>query len=73
MQDGRKITVSIRDLSPKQSENHNQIELDDSDKSMMPEPVIENNASQTESPNCSDSDFRLIYTYKYLFYTYKYL
>ena len=58
MQDGRKTTVSIRDLSPKQSENDNQIKLDDSDKSIMPEPVIENNTSQTESANCSDSDLR---------------
>ena len=44
MQDGRETAVSIRDLSPHQSGNDNQIELDTSDKSMMPEPVIEDNA-----------------------------
>ena len=58
MQDGQETTVFIRDLSPHQSGNDSQIEHDTSDKSMMPEPVIENNADQTESANSSDSDLK---------------
>ena len=58
MQDGRETTVSIRNLSPHQSGNDNQIEHDTSDKSIMPEPVIEDNANQTESANSSDSDLK---------------
>ena len=58
LQDGRETIVSIRDLSPHQSGNDNQIELDTSDDSMMPEPVIEDNADQTESANSSDSDLK---------------
>ena len=58
MQDGRETTVSIRDLSPHQSRNDNQTEHDTPDKSMMSEPVIENNADQTESANSRDSDLK---------------
>ena len=56
MQDGRETTVSIRDISLHQSGNDNQIEIDTSDKSMKPKPVIEDNADQTESANSSDSN-----------------
>ena len=58
MQDRRETTVSIRYLSPQQSGNDNQIEHDTSDKSTMLEPVIENNADQTESANSSDFDLK---------------
>ena len=58
MQDRRETTVSIRDLSPQQSGNDYQIEHDTSDKSTMPESVIEDNADQTESANSSDSDLK---------------
>ena len=58
MQDGRETTVFIRELSPHQSGNGNQVELDTSDKSMIPEPVIEDNANQTESANSSNFDLK---------------
>ena len=57
MQDGRETTVSIRDLSH-QSRNDNQIELDTCDKSMMPEPVVDDNANQTEFANSSNSNWK---------------
>ena len=58
MQDRRETIVSSRDLSPQQSGNDNQIEHDTSDKSTMSEPVIEDNADQTEFTNSSDSDLK---------------
>ena len=57
MQDGRVTTVLIRDLSSHQFENNNQIEPDNSDKTIIPEPVSENNDNRTERTNYRDSDF----------------
>ena len=60
MQDGRETTVFIRELSPPQSGNDNQIELDTSDKSMIPEPVIEDNANQQKQCSVHIQNFKLI-------------
>ena len=57
MQDGRETTVSIRDLSPHQSENDSRIEPDIS-KTAVPEPVFEDNVNTTETANSNDSDLK---------------
>ena len=57
MQDGRETTVSIRDLSPHQSENGSRIEPDIS-KTAVPEPVFEDNVNTTETVNSNDSDLK---------------
>ena len=57
MQDGRETTVSIRDLSPHQSENDSRTEPDIS-KTAVPEPVFEDNVNTTETANSNDSDLK---------------
>ena len=57
MQDGRETTVSIRDLSPHQSENDSRIESDIS-KTAVPEPVFEDNVNTTDTANSNDSDLK---------------
>ena len=58
MQDGRETFVSKRDFFTHQSQNNNQIELDNSVKNIMPKSEFEDNFNTTEFANYSDSDMK---------------
>ena len=58
MQDRRKTFVFIRDLSLHQSGNENQIEVDNSDETVILEPAFEDNVNTTVVASPSDSNLK---------------